>query len=141
MEYDKENQWWIEYTKLSSGQTAVIMFSKYPRGKTLYYFVTFGIADKKKMLRNWLLETGSGDLCTKCTGKCGAEGLIWAYHKLEEFIQDRKLFNKSDKVLRYKVTVCGADARRHRVYRHFLKRIGFNEEYDQELGWIIVKNL
>lgn len=35
MEYDKENQWWIEYTKLSSGQTAVIMFSKYPRGKTL----------------------------------------------------------------------------------------------------------
>ena len=33
MEYDKENQWWIEYTKLSSGQTAVIMFSKYPRGK------------------------------------------------------------------------------------------------------------
>lgn len=34
MEYDKENQWWIEYTKLSSGQTAVIMFSKYPRGKT-----------------------------------------------------------------------------------------------------------
>ena len=73
MEYDKENQWWIEYTKLSSGQTAVIMFSKYPRGKTLYYFVTFGIADKKKMLRNWLLETGSGDLCTKCTGKCGAD--------------------------------------------------------------------
>ena len=71
MEYDKENQWWIEYTKLSSGQTAVIMFSKYPRGKTLYYFVTFGIADKKKMLRNWLLETGSGDLCTKCTGTCG----------------------------------------------------------------------
>lgn len=46
MEYDKENQWWIEYTKLSSGQTAVIMFSKYPRGKTLYYFVTFGIESK-----------------------------------------------------------------------------------------------
>lgn len=141
MEYDAENQLWIEYTKLSSGQTAAIEFLKYPHGKTMYYFVVFGIANKKKVLRSWLLETGNGDLSEKCTGECGMEGLMWAYKKVEEFIKERSSSVKSDKVLRHKVAVCGADARRHRVYRHFLKRLGFSEEYDQQLGWMIIKNL
>lgn len=140
MDYDKENQQWIEYIKLSNGQSAVISFLLYPRGKTLYYFVTFGIANKKKVLREWLEEKGSGDLETKCTGNCGTEGLIWAYHKVEEFIKEHSK-SGDKKILKHKIAVCGADKRRHRIYRYFLKRLGFIEEFDQQFGWIITKNL
>lgn len=140
MEYDYKNQWYIEYTKLSNGQSAMIVFDKYDRGNTTYYFVTFGIANKKKILRKWFLEDGSGNLSMECTGKCGVEGLLWAYNKIEEFIEEHKSLS-NEGTHNKKIVVVGADARRHRIYKHFLKRLGFVEELDPDWGWLITKKL
>lgn len=139
MHYDRENQWYIEYGKLSNGQTAMIVFDKYQRGLTYYYYVLFGIADKKKTLRHWLMEDGCGDFDTLCTGKCGTEGLVWAFKKIEEFIYEREYW-KNQKTYKNKIVVLGSDTRRYRIYRHFLKRLGFKEESNPEFGVGLVRN-
>ena len=139
MEYDYENKWYIEYTKLSNGQTAMIVFDRFEKGRTIYYYVTFGIANKKKFLKRWLMEQeGNGDFSMQCTGKCGTEGLLWAYRKIEEFMEEHKSW-ATNNVYTHKVVVQGADAHRHRIYKHFLKRLGFVEERDPDWGWLIAK--
>ena len=80
---------WIEYTKLSNGQSAVICFDKNYRheiGSGYDYAVAFAIANKKKVLRQWLNSDGYGDLDMTTTGKCGVEGLLWAFKMVREFI-------------------------------------------------------
>lgn len=141
MHFDYENKWYIEYGKLSNGQTAMIVFDRYERGCTTYYWVIFGIANKKKVLKRWLYEQeGSGNLGMECTGNCGAEGLIWAYHKIEEFINENWRWG-SNKVHSYKIAVQGSDNRRYKIYKHFLKRLGFVEEIDPEWGRTLVKKI
>lgn len=81
---------WIEYTKLSNGQSAVICFGKNYRheiGSGYDYAVAFAIANKKKVLRQWLNSDGYGDLDMTTTGKCGVEGLLWAFHTGEDALQ------------------------------------------------------
>lgn len=107
---------WIEYTKLSNGQSAVICFDKNYRheiGSGYDYAVAFAIANKKKVLRQWLNSDGYGDLDMTTTGKCGVEGLLWAFKMVREFI-DKHMY-ESDRIIVY-----GSDARRQKVYKHFL---------------------
>lgn len=104
---------WIEYTKLSNGQSAVICFDK-----------------------NYRHEIGSGyDLDMTTTGKCGVDGLLWAFKMVREFIGTHMYEN--DRIIVY-----GSDARRQKVYRHFLTtRLGFEEIFDPYWGRCLAKNL
>lgn len=138
MYFDAENERYMEYTKLSSGQTAVIVFYKFADDFTTEYHTCFGIANKKKVLRQWINEEGYGDLEDTVTGKCGFEGLIWAYKKVEEFIE---LMSRPNRKRDCKLYVYGSDKRRHRIYKHFLKRLGFVEENNPYYGYILAKDL
>lgn len=129
---------WIEYTKLSNGQSAVICFDKNYRheiGSGYDYAVAFAIANKKKVLRQWLNSDGYGDLDMTTTGKCGVDGLLWAFKMVREFIGTHMYEN--DRIIVY-----GSDARRQKVYRHFLTtRLGFEEILDPYWGICLAKNL
>lgn len=127
---------WIEYTKLSNGQSVVICFDKNYRheiGSGYDYAVAFAIANKKKVLRQWLNSDGYGDLDMTTTGKCGVEGLLWAFKMVREFIGTHMYEN--DRIIVY-----GSDARRQKVYRHFLTtRLGFEEILDPYWGRCLAK--
>ena len=95
----------------------------------------FAIANKKKVLRQWLNSDGYGDLDMTTTGKCGVEGLLWAFKMVREFI-DKHMY-ESDRIIVY-----GSDARRQKVYKHFLTtRLGFEEILDPYWGRCLAKNL
>lgn len=95
----------------------------------------FAIANKKKVLRQWLNSDGYGDLDMTTTGKCGVEGLLWAFKMVREFIGTHMYEN--DRIIVY-----GSDARRQKVYRHFLTtRLGFEEILDLYWGRCLAKNL
>ena len=117
---------WIEYTKLSNGQSAVICFDKNYRheiGSGYDYAVAFAIANKKKVLRQWLNSDGYGDLDMTTT------------KMVREFIGTHMYEN--DRIIVY-----GSDARRQKVYRHFLTtRLGFEEILDPYWGRCLAKNL
>lgn len=69
------------------------------------------------------------------TGKCGVEGLLWAFKMVREFIGTHMYEN--DRIIVY-----GSDARRQKVYRHFLTtRLGFEEILDPYWGRCLAKNL
>jgi len=139
MHWDNQNRWYIEYTKLSNGQTAMLVLEELEKGKTLYYSVLFGIANKKKTLKNWLYSEGDGNFDIQCTGNSGTEGLLWAFRKLKEFIEEHEHW-KTWKSHNHKIIVQGSDQRRYRIYKHFLKRLGFVEELDPEWGWLLAKS-
>ena len=135
--YDREYCYYYEYHKLSNGQTACFALPewKYPRHTDLY--VCFGIANKKKQLRKWLIEDGYGDLDLNITGTCGTEGLIWAYKKIEEAID----YFRGNGVRYYNIIVLASDHRRFTVYEHFLKRLGFRKQNIQGCGLGLIRKV
>lgn len=138
MIYDKEHMRWIEYKKLSNGQTAIIAFNKnwmHEIGNGNDYSVAFAIANKKKVLKQWIDGSGYGDLDMTTTGSCGVEGLLWAYEMIKYFIENR--LYKDDRII-----VFGSDARRFRIYQHFLtRRLGFEKICDPYWGICLAKTL
>lgn len=137
LHYDKELDSYYEYHKLENGQTALFALSQYRYDKHRDLYVIFGISDKKKYLRQWFKESGSGDFDTKVTGKCGVEGLLWAYNKIEESIE----YFQKDFLWYYNIIVCASDRRRFIVYEHFLKRLGFKKQNIQGVGMALIKKV
>jgi hypothetical protein len=110
--------------KLSNGQTATILFFKDNLKRDIEYSVAFVIANKKKHIKQWLLEE-KDVLSDKETGNCGLEGLIWAKKQLfefEEFIKER--YNEKTFICIY-----WTDNRRRNVYEKVLKKIGYEMNY------------
>ena len=138
MTYDYKYMRWVEYTKLSNGQSAVIVFDKNWRheiGSGSDCSVAFAIANKKKVLRQWLDSDGYGNLDMTVTGNCGVEGLMWAFKMVQKFIDEHMLEN--DRIIVY-----GSDARRYKIYKHFLtSRLGFREIRDPYWGCCLEKVL
>ena len=65
----------------------------------------------------------------------GVEGLLWAFKMVREFIGTHMYEN--DRIIVY-----GSDARRQKVYKHFLTtRLGFEEILDPYWGRCFAKNL
>lgn len=123
--------WYDDYTKLSNNQTAGIAIIRNDLCRDYEWCVLFAIANKKKKVSDYF--HGICDLETEITGKCGMEGLIWAYHEIEEFIEileSRHREGHTGEVRRNKIVVEAADSRRFRVYEHFLKRLGFRKQVD-----------
>lgn len=137
-DYDKEYGYYYKYHTLSSGQTCMIAFVKFEYDRRIDYYVCFAIANKKKQLREWFHEEGSGNLDTETTGKCGMEGLIWAFQQVEKaisyFHSDR---SSKDRFL----IVSGSTPRRYRIYKHFLKRLGFYEQNRQGEGIAMMRKI
>lgn len=105
-------------TKFSNGQTGIIFFKKEKLKDCVEFNVIFGISNKKKYIKQWML--GEKDMESYVTGKCGIEGLIWAKNTLlqfEEFLSKR--YNHS------RIVVIGSDSRRKRIYRRYLEREGY----------------
>lgn len=136
--YNREYDYYYEYHKLSNGQTALFALNQWRYSKHRDLYVVFAIADKKKQLIQWMLEEGNGDLDSKVTGKCGTEGLAWAYRKIKEAIE---YFKKEDSAWHYNLIVSASDHRRFVVYEHFLKRLGFTKCNVQGSGLVLLKKI
>lgn len=109
------------YEKLSNGQTAYIGFNYTDYFNYLGYNVVFAIADKKKHIKAWL-NAEPNDIDLNQTGRCGVEGLLWAKRKLKEFEEEVV----SGRSYPQRIELYGADSRRMKVYRHFLKDYTFS---------------
>lgn len=134
MKYSIEDGWYYEYGKLSDGKTAMITFGRNWRneiGMGNDYCVAFAIANKKKIIKQYLHGDGHGDLDMTITGSGSTEGLLWAFNKVKEFI-DTELKDKD------RVIVYGSDSRRMRIYEHFLtRRLRFRKIKDPYWGWCL----
>ena len=136
--FDYKDGYWYDYTTLSNGQTAGMLLDKYDTDKVVYYYVCFGIANKKKHLKRWLFQTEENNVDDNVTGKCGTEGLLWAFERLKFFGEMEVIQDKKREV---RIVVQGSDSRRFRIYQHFLKRLGYTKRWEQEYGWCLVKIL
>lgn len=128
-----------EFKLLKNGQTAGLQFIHSENKGRHYYSVVFGIADKKKQLMNWLYERGKNPLELQVTGKGDLEGTIWAYNMIKDFSEGKFDFfypghNKDDTT----IIVGWADAKRKKIYTHFLTKIGF-ELCRNHNGWHLRK--
>lgn len=138
LKFNYKGDYWYEYITLSNGQTAAIIFDRYDTAKVVYYYVMFAIGSKRKHVDAWLFSQAANDLDCNTTGKCGIEGLIWAYTKLQEFENVSRIDNNSKEV---RIIIQGSDSRRFRIYEHFLKRLGYIKRLEQKYGWCLVKIL
>lgn len=134
MKYSSKDNWYYEYGKLSDGKTTMIVFCKNWRNEIdagRDWCVAFGIAKKKKIIKDYLRGDGHGDFDMMTTGNGSTDGLLWAFNKVKEFIETELEYG--DRVIIY-----GSDSRRMRVYEHFLtRRLGFRKIKDQYWGWCL----
>ena len=133
LKYDKGN--YKDRTILSSGQTACIEFSITDAfGNFPYdYYCTFAIADKKKHINAWL-ENRRNPLTGVSTGKCGLEGLAWAWERVLEM---ETLL--AEKHMACRIIIQGEDAKRMRVYRKHCCRYGYREAAHPRSGRFLFK--
>lgn len=117
--------------QLSNGQSISIFFLEEKTSRNIEFHIALAIANRKKHIREWIL--GERDLLSfKSTGTCGIEGLIWAKKKLvefESFITDRHAKNLYSNDTKITIVVGSTDAKRKRVYRHGLKKLGYESGY------------
>lgn len=105
-------------TKFSNNQTGIIFFTKDRLKNCTEFTVAFGISNKKKYIKQWLL--GKKDMESYITGNCGIEGLVWAKNALLQFEECiSKIYRHS------RIVVIASDSRRKRIYRHYLEREGY----------------
>ena len=138
--YDNEHSSYIEYATLSSKQTAVFVATEYHKElkKDIRFYISFGIANKKKQLREWLFgEHVNLGSCT--TGRCGLEGLIWAKRKLIELEKELLSVYQEDQPV--SIWVQWSDTRRKKVYQHYLQPLGYQIVIDPEWGMALTKNI
>lgn len=126
---------YYKYGKLSNGQSCLIVFSKHKDDldKYMAYTVSFGIANKKKHLNNWLNQESGFSIDSRQTGTAGFEGLIWAYKMIKQF--------EKEVCCNCNIIVQGSDSRRFRIYEHFLKRDGYIKTKDPHYGWCMRKEI
>lgn len=122
--------------RLSNGQYCMIAFSKFDSGRSIFYYVAFAVADKKKVLNGWFVGDKHNNIELKMTGKCGIEALIWARNTLIAF-ED---FVDIDKTLATKIIVQGSDPKRFRMYEKVLSKYGYEKSF-QFGSWSMVKTL
>lgn len=137
-QYNYEDKYLYEYHQLSNGQTAAIMFVAWDYDDRTDFYVAFAIADKKKQIKRWFNEEGNGDLDCATTGKCGVEGLVWAFQEIEKALEELPTYSRNR---RANVIVMASDSRRFRIYEHFLKRLGFKKQPYQDDGMVLMKKL
>jgi len=117
-EGDKHVYGFYKMHKLKNNQTIIICFSKFEFSKCNEYSIFLAIANKKKHIRQFLLEE-KDVLMGKETGKCGLEGLLWAKNQIVEFEKSNYCKNSDY------ISAGWADNRRRDVYEHGLKKLGF----------------
>ena len=132
--WDAQTQAYHVRHKLSNGQYCQVAFYRNISGRTITYYVSFAVADKKKNLNGWFNETGDNTLTMKFTGRCGCEALLWCRDRILDFSQ----WVGKDQSYTTKISVFADDGRRFHLYERGLSRYGF-QKVRTFFGWAMEK--
>lgn len=121
--HDKNtNSYWASFSDKKS--CAIVFYEeKHDCEYDIVYSIAFGVGNSRKQILNWALYDKKY-IKSQITGDGSSVYLTFAYNSLIEFEKYIKDKYPNKKIL---ISIGAEDERRWRVYRYYLKKIGYTE--------------